>query len=93
MHHTYSSVICFPTMADLGFDGILPLGGLFGSIGILVIEETFELLIEDIDDICVSLRTCEYKNWFLHALVPRFVPEFRSVKIEVSASVPPALIL
>jgi hypothetical protein len=73
MRHTYSSVIYFPTMAGLGFDGILPLGGLFGSIGMLVIGETFELLIADVDGICVSLRTFEYKNWFLHVLVPRFV--------------------
>jgi hypothetical protein len=78
-------------MADLGFDGILPLDGIFVSIGILLIEETFKLLIEDVDGICISLWICEYNNWFLHPLVPRFVPEFHSINIEVSGSVPPAL--
>jgi hypothetical protein len=93
MRHTYPSVVCFPTTADLGFAGTLPLGGVFGGIGILVIEETFELLIEDVGGICVSWWICEYKNGFLHASAPGFAPEFRSVKIDASATVPPALTL
>jgi hypothetical protein len=49
-------------VADLGYAGTLPLGGILGGIRIWVIEETLELLIEDADGICVSLQIYEYKN-------------------------------
>jgi hypothetical protein len=55
MPYMYSKIICLLTIATLYYTMCISLDKIFDNYRILVIEETFRLLIEDVDSIYVRL--------------------------------------